>query len=238
MQCSHCSSTGCIWPGTARGRWSWRATVPRCCSSTATRTAPTPGASCWTAWPARSGARWRSTCPASATATGSPRTSRCWPSCSSFASAAVEWLAPDGGAVICGNSLGGCVALLLAQEERHGLAGVVPVAPAGLDMARWFGVINREPVLKTLLAAPVPVPPRLIQTVVGKIYRRLAFHDPGRDRPSRHPRVHLALPQPANRGGGPGHRQAAAAGVARLLRARADRLPGAAGVGPPRRDGL
>ncbi len=95
-----------------------------------------------------------------------------------FAAAALEWMAPEGGAVVCGNSLGGCLALLLAQDDEHELAGVVPVAPAGLDMARWFSVINREPMLRTLLAAPVPIPPRLLQSVVGEIYKRLAFHRP------------------------------------------------------------
>lgn len=96
-----------------------------------------------------------------------------------FAAAALEWLAPDGGAVVCGNSLGGCLALLLAQDDEHDLSGVVPVAPAGLEMARWFALINREAVLTTLLSAPVPVPSRVLQTVVGGIYKRLAFHRPG-----------------------------------------------------------
>ena len=55
-----------------------------------------------------------------------------------FAAAAVEWMAPEGGAVVVGNSLGGLVSLLLAEDDDHDLAGIVPVAPAGLDMARWF----------------------------------------------------------------------------------------------------
>ncbi len=96
-----------------------------------------------------------------------------------FAAAALEWLAPDGGAVVCGNSLGGCVGLLLAERQDLGLAGVVPVAPAGLDMARWFAVIEREPLLRALLAAPVPIPPPLLQRVVAEVYKRLAFHRPG-----------------------------------------------------------
>lgn len=61
-----------------------------------------------------------------------------------FASAAVEWL-DEAGTVVCGNSLGGCLALRLAEREDLGLAGVVPVAPAGLEMARWFAVIERDP---------------------------------------------------------------------------------------------
>lgn len=96
-----------------------------------------------------------------------------------FAAAAVEWAAPRGGAIVCGNSLGGCVALLLAQHEELGLAGVVPVAPAGLDMARWFVLIEREPLLRAALAAPVPVPSAVLQRIVGEVYKRLAFHRAG-----------------------------------------------------------
>lgn len=96
-----------------------------------------------------------------------------------FAAAAVEWLAPDGAAIVCGNSLGGCLALLLAEREELGLAGVVPVAPAGLDMARWFALIEREPVLRAILAAPVPIPAPILHRVVGEVYKRLAFHRPG-----------------------------------------------------------
>lgn len=96
-----------------------------------------------------------------------------------FATAAVEWAAPDGGAIVCGNSLGGCLALLLAEREELGLAGVVPVAPAGLDMARWFALIEREPMLRAILAAPVPIPAPILHRVVGEVYKRLAFHRPG-----------------------------------------------------------
>jgi pimeloyl-ACP methyl ester carboxylesterase len=100
-----------------------------------------------------------------------------------FAAAAVQRFAPDGGAIVCGNSLGGCVSLLLAQRGELGLAGVVPVAPAGLDMARWFVVIEREPVLRALLASPLPVPPAALQRVVAEVYKRLAFHRPGEIEP-------------------------------------------------------
>lgn len=95
-----------------------------------------------------------------------------------FATAAVRHYAPQGGAVVCGNSLGGCLSLLLAQRAGLRLAGVVPVAPAGLDMARWFAIIEREPVLRALLASPLPVPPAALQRVVLEIYKRLAFHHP------------------------------------------------------------
>jgi pimeloyl-ACP methyl ester carboxylesterase len=95
-----------------------------------------------------------------------------------FAVAAAQRFAPGGGAIVCGNSLGGCLSLRLAQRPGLRLAGVVPVAPAGLDMARWFTIIEREPVLRTLLASPLPVPPAAIQRVVLRVYKRLVFHRP------------------------------------------------------------
>jgi pimeloyl-ACP methyl ester carboxylesterase len=98
-----------------------------------------------------------------------------------FAAAALEQFAPGGEGIVCGNSLGGVVAMRLAEREQ--LAGIVPVAPAGLDMARWFSVIEREPVLRALLAAPVPIPPTVIQRVVGEVFKRLALHRPGKADP-------------------------------------------------------
>ena len=95
-----------------------------------------------------------------------------------FATAAVRHYAPQGGAIVCGNSLGGCLSLLLAQRRGLELAGVMPVAPAGLDMAGWLTVIEREPVLRALLASPLPIPPVALQRVVLEIYKRLAFHHP------------------------------------------------------------
>jgi len=96
-----------------------------------------------------------------------------------FAGAAVEHVAPGGGAVVCGNSLGGCVALRLAERPELELSGVVPVAPAGLDMAGWFAAIERDQVLRALLAAPLPIPRGVLQRVVGEVYGRLAFRRPG-----------------------------------------------------------
>jgi pimeloyl-ACP methyl ester carboxylesterase len=105
------------------------------------------------------------------------------PQLTAFGAAAVRRFAPDGGAVLCGNSLGGCLSLLLAQRPALDLAGVAPVAPAGLDMAGWFAIIEREPVLRALLASPLPVPPAALQRVVVEIYKRLAFHRPGEIEP-------------------------------------------------------
>jgi pimeloyl-ACP methyl ester carboxylesterase len=101
------------------------------------------------------------------------------PQLDAFALAALEHLAPGGGALVCGNSLGGCVALRLAQRPELGLYGVVPVAPAGLDMARWFALVERDVALRAVLASPLPIPGFAVRRVVGEAYRRLAFARPG-----------------------------------------------------------
>ncbi|HEY8866593.1 MAG TPA: alpha/beta fold hydrolase [Solirubrobacteraceae bacterium] len=94
-----------------------------------------------------------------------------------FAAGVVERAAAEGDEVIvCGNSLGGCVSLRLAQRADLPLAGVVPIAPAGLDMARWISIVERDPILRTLLSLPAPLPEALVREAVGRVYRTLAFH--------------------------------------------------------------
>lgn len=96
-----------------------------------------------------------------------------------FAAAAVRRLADEHGEVVlCGNSLGGAIALRAAEDPDLPLAGVVPVAPAGFDMPVWFRLIEADPLLRALLAAPVPLPPIVVRRLVGQIYRTLAFHQP------------------------------------------------------------
>ena len=99
-----------------------------------------------------------------------------------FASAVVSWAASEGGdeVVVAGNSLGGCVALRAAQKETLPIAGVVPVAPAGFDMARWFVLLERDPILRTLLGVPAPMPEAVVRQVVARAYRMLAFARPGK----------------------------------------------------------
>lgn len=96
-----------------------------------------------------------------------------------FARAAIAHLAPDGGAIVAGNSLGGCVALRLAEDPALDLAGIVPVAPAGLDMARWFALVERGLIVRSLLASPLPLPRFAVRRAVGEVYRRLVFANPG-----------------------------------------------------------
>lgn len=94
--------------------------------------------------------------------------------------AAIEELnRSHGGAdvIIVGNSLGGCLALRAAERRELPIAGIVPIAPAGLHMARWFPLIEGERLIRLLRRSPLPVPEVIVREVVGRVYRSLAFHD-------------------------------------------------------------
>jgi pimeloyl-ACP methyl ester carboxylesterase len=97
-----------------------------------------------------------------------------------FAALAVERLAGDAGedVVVAGNSLGGWVALRLAERERLPLAGIVAIAPAGIRMAPLFFTADRIPAASRILTLPAPVPPAAVRSVVGRLYRTLGFGDP------------------------------------------------------------
>lgn len=96
------------------------------------------------------------------------------PQLDAFVDAALEEVGP--GALIAGNSLGGATAMRAA--ERADLAGIVPIAPAGLDMAGWFGLVERDPLVRNLLRSPVPVPDAIVRRTVAEAYKRLAFRHP------------------------------------------------------------
>lgn len=96
-----------------------------------------------------------------------------------FGEAVIRYAAPEGGAIAAGNSLGGCVALRLAEREELELAGAAPVAPAGLDMARWLRIIEAHPLIQGILRSPVRVPEPVLRTAVAEVYKRVAFHRPG-----------------------------------------------------------
>lgn len=81
--------------------------------------------------------------------------------------------------IVVGNSLGGCVALRLAERAPERVERVVALAPAGLDMARWLALIEHDQLLRVLVHAPVPFPARIVQGAVARVYRSLAFADPG-----------------------------------------------------------
>lgn len=80
--------------------------------------------------------------------------------------------------MVVGNSLGGCVALRLAERHGKQLSGVVGVAPAGLEMSRLLHLVQRDPVLRTLLALPTPVPSVVLRAAVARLYLGLAFATP------------------------------------------------------------
>jgi pimeloyl-ACP methyl ester carboxylesterase len=115
-------------------------------------------------------------------ATADPlRDGKVLPQLDRFVAAVVAWAASEGGGdvVVAGNSLGGCLALRAAQRATLPVAGVVPVAPAGFDMARWFVLLERDPILRTLLGVPAPLPEAVVRQVVARAYRALAFAKPG-----------------------------------------------------------
>jgi pimeloyl-ACP methyl ester carboxylesterase len=95
-----------------------------------------------------------------------------------FAAALVDHVTAETGspALLVGNSLGGVVSMRAAENRESKIAGVVAIGPAGLDMPRWFGIIERDPIVRTLLTLPVPQP--LLRTAVGEVYRALAFASP------------------------------------------------------------
>jgi pimeloyl-ACP methyl ester carboxylesterase len=125
------------------------------------------------------------------------------PQLDAFADALLDYALADSHAreaVLVGNSLGGCVGLRLAERAGDRLGGVVAIAPAGLDMSRWVGLVERDPIMRTLLTMPLPVPPALLREIIGRVYGRFAFAHAGRiDRKvydhfcSHHPdRAHVA----------------------------------------------
>ena len=101
--------------------------------------------------------------------------------------------------------------------------------------SRWS---SASPLLRALLASPVPMPAPVLQRVVGEVYRRLAFHRPGDARPADRGHVRFPLHRPGDHRPHDGHRPAADPRAARPVPARADRLPRAAGLGPAGRDGV
>ena len=103
------------------------------------------------------------------------------PQLDAFVAALIQmWSPPTRGreVVVVGNSLGGVTALRLAERADLRLAGVVPVAPAGLDMPRWFDIVERDPLLRRLLDVGIPIPRAVAAAAVGQISRRLAFSAP------------------------------------------------------------
>jgi pimeloyl-ACP methyl ester carboxylesterase len=45
-------------------------------------------------------------------------------------------------------------------------------------MARWMSIIERDPIVRWVLASPLPIPGVLLHAAVSEVYRRVAFHRP------------------------------------------------------------
>lgn len=97
-----------------------------------------------------------------------------------FVAAAIHRLADETGqpVVVAGNSLGGCAALRAAADPSLPIAAIIPIGPAGFDHPVWFSAIEAQPVLRHLLAAPVPLPEAVVRAAVGEGFRQLAFAHP------------------------------------------------------------
>jgi pimeloyl-ACP methyl ester carboxylesterase len=96
-----------------------------------------------------------------------------------FVEAAVgRWAADGDSVVIAGNSLGGTAALRAAERDHERIAGIVPVAPAGLGTPTWFAAIQGAPLVRAILRSPVPVPESAVRRAVGTTYKVLAFASP------------------------------------------------------------
>jgi pimeloyl-ACP methyl ester carboxylesterase len=97
-----------------------------------------------------------------------------------FAAEAVELAAEQSGrdVVVAGNSLGGWVALRLAERGDLPLAGVVAIGPAGIRMAPFFFTADRIPAVSRIISLPAPVPPALVRSIMGRFYRTLGYAEP------------------------------------------------------------
>jgi pimeloyl-ACP methyl ester carboxylesterase len=99
------------------------------------------------------------------------------PQLDAFAAELVRGWSDGEPVVVAGSSLGGCLALRLAEQEAVELAGVVPMAPDGLEAPAWFDAIEEDPIVRKLLSLPLPVPNALIRDAARGAYDRLALQD-------------------------------------------------------------
>ncbi len=102
------------------------------------------------------------------------------PQYDAFAAEALRYVGgrPRQDVIVVGNSLGGCVGLRLAERSPRQIGGVLAVAPAGLIMNRLLELVRRDPVLRSLLALPTPVPAVVLRAAVAGLYIQLAFPRP------------------------------------------------------------
>jgi pimeloyl-ACP methyl ester carboxylesterase len=94
------------------------------------------------------------------------------PQLDAFVDVLVETWAGGRPVVVAGTSLGGCLALRMAERGELPLAGVVPVAPAGLELPGWFDAIERDPIVRKLLSMPIAVPGALVRGALEQLHPR------------------------------------------------------------------
>ncbi len=101
------------------------------------------------------------------------------PQLDAFASeVALSW-AGENPVVVAGTSLGGCLALRLAEHPGAlRLVGVLPVAPDGFELPSWFDPIEEDPMVRRLLSIPIAVPGELVRRGQANAYRQLALSHP------------------------------------------------------------
>jgi pimeloyl-ACP methyl ester carboxylesterase len=99
-----------------------------------------------------------------------------------FAAAAINRAAEASGSdvIVVGNSLGGWTTLRVAERQDLPIAGIIPVAPAGIAMSPWFLRLDRMPGVGQLLRVPGPVPEVVTRAVVARTVRRIGFGDPAK----------------------------------------------------------
>ena len=73
--------------------------------------------------------------------------------------------------IVAGNSLGGALSLRAAERDDLPVAGIVPIAPAGLHMARWFPIIESSQLIRLIRYSPLPVPETVVKQIVSRVYR-------------------------------------------------------------------
>ncbi|MCK9249523.1 MAG: alpha/beta hydrolase [Solirubrobacteraceae bacterium] len=97
-----------------------------------------------------------------------------------FCGAVVEATAKrtGGDVVVAGNSLGGLLTLRLAQRQDLPIAGIMPLAPAGVQVPPWSALLQHDPAIHRVLAMPVPLPRRMVAGGVSQVFRRVAFAEP------------------------------------------------------------
>src|SRR4051794_943494 len=101
------------------------------------------------------------------------------PQLDAFAAELVRAWAGEQPVVVAGASLGGCLALRLAEHPGEcKLAGVVPVSPDGLELPSWFDPIEEDPLVRRLLSMPIAVPGELVRRGNRGAHRQLAFSHP------------------------------------------------------------